>query len=122
PFIASAREIAAALGIPSTALAVSLLYLQLCHYVVWLWTLPRGSARLWTPQALGAAILAVATSAALMLFAPRLGGVRAVRTSYLAIAAFHVVGELVALADAVRRRGSERAWGAISPDAKESIA
>lgn len=78
--------------------AVGLLYLQLVHYAVWLGGLPSLAKRLDSKGRAGLLLLCI-LGLALAALAPSLGGVQVVRASYLAIGAFHVLAELVALTD-----------------------
>jgi hypothetical protein len=100
PVAPGADTVAAALGVGRRA-ALGLLYLQLAHYVVWLRMLRRdpGAPRterfsLISPWLVAPLVLGGGAMAAL---APRWGGIAAVRASYLAVAGFHVLAELVAI-------------------------
>lgn len=102
------ETIARAIGLHDRRVALAFLYLQLAHYVVWLAEIPelaRVKGRVTRPLL----ALAALASIALVLFAPRVGGLAAARASYLAIAAFHVFAELVAISERLLRPAARAA-------------
>jgi hypothetical protein len=107
PHVAGAREVAAALALPP-AFALGLLYLQLAHYAAWLRVIPRASSLPRSRRFDAACALAVATSAVLLVVGHRIGDLAVVRATYLAAAGFHVVAEIIAMAQLALNRSHRR--------------
>jgi hypothetical protein len=103
PKVPGSEMVVQALGLGSPRLALALLYLQLCHYLVWLTTIPRACAAPFDGRWAALASLALLASVSMIILGPRLGGAGVVRTTYLGLAGFHVIAELVALIDLAPR-------------------